>query len=437
MENNQDVTKVCRTCLTQAKFMHTIFEVKLSNVQNIRIIDFIRRLTSIKITKSNDLPSNICIHCINDLCKAFDFAQMCIENDIKLKTWINNSPPSDANQTVKDAGQEKENCIVSDSKLAIAEESKEFEDEVIILKNDSDYIKSTLASENKSFDELLDVNVGSNEEEYIEEEQHQILIEEFECNICCITAESLRRHMKTHDTNYVKKMHSCKVCAKEFRYPSFLAEHMKNHTGERPFLCSICGKGFRQSGALQYHIRSHTGSRPYACNVCSKSFSSPGVLKIHMRRHTDERPYVCDICGMAFRQSTDMRTHRRTHTGEKPALCTICGKRFSSSSQLNIHIRTHTGEKPFLCSSCSKSFATRDMLIKHERIHTGERPYVCKICFKAFNQSSTLKTHLNTHKTTKAVIHQSSEQDNMKGGREPDVLLMPTPSVTTLSTEAH
>ncbi|KAI4465257.1 zinc finger protein [Holotrichia oblita] len=362
---------------------------------------------------------------------------MCIENDIKLKTWINNSPPSDANQTVKDAGQEKENCIVSDSKLAIAEESKEFEDEVIILKNDSDYIKSTLASENKSFDELLDVNVGSNEEEYIEEEQHQILIEEFECNICCITAESLRRHMKTHDTNYVKKMHSCKVCAKEFRYPSFLAEHMKNHTGERPFLCSICGKGFRQSGALQYHIRSHTGSRPYACNVCSKSFSSPGVLKIHMRRHTDERPYVCDICGMAFRQSTDMRTHRRTHTGEKPALCTICGKRFSSSSQLNIHIRTHTGEKPFLCSSCSKSFATRDMLIKHERIHTGERPYVCKICFKAFNQSSTLKTHLNTHKTTKAVIHQSSEQDNMKGGREPDVLLMPTPSVTTLSTEAH
>lgn len=84
--------------------------------------------------------------------------------------------------------------------------------------------------------------------------------------------------MKTHDTNYIKKMHSCKVCAKEFRYPSFLAEHMKNHTGERPFLCSICGKGFRQSGALQYHVRSHTGSRPYECNVCSKSFSSPGKL---------------------------------------------------------------------------------------------------------------------------------------------------------------
>lgn len=49
MESHQDVTQICRTCLTQAKFMHTIFEVKLSNVQNIRIIDFIRRLTSIKV----------------------------------------------------------------------------------------------------------------------------------------------------------------------------------------------------------------------------------------------------------------------------------------------------------------------------------------------------------------------------------------------------
>ncbi|GJQ70373.1 hypothetical protein Trydic_g22804 [Trypoxylus dichotomus] len=375
--DNGDIMKVCRTCLTQAKRMHTIFEVKLSNMHNIRAIDFIRRLTSIKITKSDKMPKDICIHCVNDLCKAFDFAQMCINSDTRLKEWSNKNE---------------------------AVESKTDLEEITRKKH------SYKHQENKPF----------------------------QCTHCdkgCITAESLRRHMKTHDTDYVKKIHICHVCSKEFRYPSFLAEHMKNHTGEKPFLCSVCGKGFRQSGALQYHIRSHTGSRPYECNVCTKKFSSPGVLKIHMRRHTNERPYVCDICGMAFRQSTDMRTHRRTHTGEKPALCTICGKRFASSSQLGVHIRTHTGEKPFLCSSCTKSFATRDMLIKHERIHTGEKPYACKICLKAFNQSSTLKTHQNTHEKAKSCFESVKEQkDSMKTHEIVNVAIIPTLSLSTIST---
>lgn len=82
--------------------------------------------------------------------------------------------------------------------------------------------------------------------------------------------------MKIHDENYERKVHTCNVCCKEFPYPSFLAEHMKNHTGEKPFLCSVCGKGFRQKGALQYHVRIHTGVKPYSCSYCEKQFTSQG-----------------------------------------------------------------------------------------------------------------------------------------------------------------
>jgi KRAB domain-containing zinc finger protein len=149
----------------------------------------------------------------------------------------------------------------------------------------------------------------------------------------CLTAESLKRHMKIHDKNYVKKKHSCQICFQEFAYPSFLAEHMKNHTGEKPHLCSICGKGFRQSGALHYHQRVHTGYKPFVCKICNGNFMSQSVLKVHMRKHTNERPYVCHICGMAFRQSTDLKSHQRTHTGDKPVLCTICGKRMSTTGK--------------------------------------------------------------------------------------------------------
>lgn len=85
--------------------------------------------------------------------------------------------------------------------------------------------------------------------------------------------------MKVHDSNYEKRKHACSLCNKEFLYPSFLAEHMKNHTGEKPFLCSYCGKGFRQKGALKYHVRIHTGNKPFTCEICKNSFSSQGKIK--------------------------------------------------------------------------------------------------------------------------------------------------------------
>lgn len=90
----------------------------------------------------------------------------------------------------------------------------------------------------------------------------------------CITAESLKRHERTHSEDYQKKSHVCHICEKSFAYPSFLAEHMKNHTGEKPHLCSVCGKGFRQSGALHFHQRIHTGYKPFKCEICNENFKS-------------------------------------------------------------------------------------------------------------------------------------------------------------------
>ncbi|GLV41648.1 earmuff [Carabus blaptoides fortunei] len=98
-----------------------------------------------------------------------------------------------------------------------------------------------------------------------------------QCGKGCVTRDSLKRHARIHDVNYTRKSHTCKYCGKSFPYPSFLAEHMKNHTGERPFLCSYCGKGFRQKGALDLHVRMHTGQKPYKCELCGDAFVSPAV----------------------------------------------------------------------------------------------------------------------------------------------------------------
>ncbi|CAK9297717.1 unnamed protein product [Gordionus sp. m RMFG-2023] len=166
--------------------------------------------------------------------------------------------------------------------------------------------------------------------------------------------------------DFNERRYLCELCLKRFKKISHLKDHIRSHTGEKPFECSFptCRLSFSTNGSLKRHMITHTGERPFSCPHCYKTFRRPGVCEIHMKKahlSCGDEQENWDENNVGVSGGDSDRYRNKTFKCPQP----FCNVRLSRKSTLKRHILLHAGKLPYNCSRCKKSFKTWSVKKRH------------------------------------------------------------------------
>ncbi|CAL8139650.1 unnamed protein product [Orchesella dallaii] len=108
----------------------------------------------------------------------------------------------------------------------------------------------------------------------------------------------------------------CEICSRVYPSKERLYLHTKlvHKPPKKVYCCETCGKVYKKSDKLNVHIRfSHMdrSTWKFVCpeEGCGKRLFTKQRLADHIRTHTKEAPFLCYLCGGAFRYRQYLRTH--------------------------------------------------------------------------------------------------------------------------------
>ncbi|XP_062394375.1 zinc finger protein 516-like [Sardina pilchardus] len=249
----------------------------------------------------------------------------------------------------------------------------------------------------------------------------------------------------------------CNVCGRSFPFQSSLSQHMRRHTGARPYKCPYCDHRASQKGNLKVHIRSHklgvliqpdpdadseeadeeseeaSGERDVSEGLeggDSPTKSSSACNGVLHGAVDGERAAAGGAGAGAKAASRGVKRERSVDAAARTLRCRLCGHEVQREDQLLSHIEkahitadaddaellagAHEAPPPaepetaavaaaeeFACDTCGQAFAYAHLLKAHVKKHTGELEHRCKICGRGFREAWFLKSHMKTHSGTK------------------------------------
>ncbi|XP_066195927.1 zinc finger protein 131 isoform X2 [Sylvia atricapilla] len=236
---------------------------------------------------------------------------------------------------------------IAEGTMKVEDDSIETLEEVASAEQSIKYIQTTGTSDESALALLADIT-----SKYRQGERKCQMQEEGDS---ATDSSCKQEHMKTHSTENYK----CDICNKRYLRESALRQHLtcyhldeggaskKQRPGKKIHVCQYCDKQFDHFGHFKEHLRKHTGEKPFECPNCHERFARNSTLKCHLTacqsgagaKKGRKKLYECQVCNSVFNSWDQFKDHLVIHTGDKPNHCTLCDLWFMQGSELRRHLK--------------------------------------------------------------------------------------------------
>lgn len=219
------------------------------------------------------------------------------------------------------------------------------------------------------------------------------------------------------------KSQKCPFCCKAFSKNFDLQQHIRSHTGEKPFQCVICGRGFAQKSNVKKHMQTHkvwpdglahTLPAPILSDGSQSSVDEPNPKEDGPGTEKPQagsgdvllldNSYSCPFCTFVGKSYFELKSHLKHHKQEKVFKCIVgkCGEMFTDLESFLGHAKSHENNMMYRCPHCPKTLPSLYDLNIHQLTHT--------LCVTSDNSSIsvTIGSNGSSGRKPHARIHQCS-----------------------------